>query len=70
MKFCMAVLAHANVMNISSMFRCPSSRERHMYRRQSWIDGETANKYHKYLLGEELECTYLCSDFGNYIGVH
>ncbi len=68
MKFCMAVLVHASVINISSMLRPLASRERRVYRRQSRGDGETAKRErHKYLLREELKCTKLCSD---YVDVH
>lgn len=57
----MAVLVHASVINVSSMLRPLASRERHVYRKQSQGDGETAKRErHKYLLREELECTKLC----------
>lgn len=66
MKFCMAVLVHASVINISSMLRPLASRERRVYRRQSQGDGETAKRErHEYLLGEELECRKLCSDYSD-----
>lgn len=66
----MAVLV--SVITISNIVCLPLSRESHMYHKaisSRWRNSKE-REHHKYLHGEELKWTKLCSDYGYYISVH